>query len=156
MKKTELAVKKAESIGHELSQHFEKIRKRAYELFQRRGASNGSELDDWFNAERELSIEPAIELRRADGRFEIDAELPDVGPEDLSVQVTDEDVLIQARVARSESTKTSKSETLTELFRAVHLPLPINPEAVKADYKNGHLRLTAPIAESAMGEGARV
>lgn len=156
MKKKELAVKRAESIAQELAQHFEKIRERAYELFQRRGTSNGSELDDWFGAERELSFEPAIELRRANGRFEIEADLPDVGPEDLDVQVTAEDVLIQARIVRSESTKTSESETLTELFRAVHLPLPINPEGVKADYKNGHLHLTAPIVESAMRAEAQV
>ncbi len=32
----------------------EEIRRRAYELFQQRGAVGGSEADDWLNAEREV------------------------------------------------------------------------------------------------------
>jgi hypothetical protein len=32
----------------------EKIRRRAYEIYLERGEQPGSELDDWFQAEREL------------------------------------------------------------------------------------------------------
>jgi hypothetical protein len=32
----------------------EAVRMRAYELFQARGASDGDDLADWFNAEREI------------------------------------------------------------------------------------------------------
>jgi len=32
----------------------DEIRRRAYELYQQRGASGGSEAEDWLNAEREV------------------------------------------------------------------------------------------------------
>jgi HSP20 family molecular chaperone IbpA len=33
------------------------------------------------------------------------------------------------------------------MFRAIHLPKKINPDKVKAEFKDGLLRLTAEIAE---------
>ncbi len=33
----------------------QKVRSRAYELYQRRGGEDGHELDDWLQAESELS-----------------------------------------------------------------------------------------------------
>ena len=33
-----------------------KIRSRAYELYQQRGGENGHELDDWLQAESEMSV----------------------------------------------------------------------------------------------------
>ena len=37
----------------------EKIRYRAYELYLERGADPGNDLEDWFQAERELSRDQA-------------------------------------------------------------------------------------------------
>ena len=36
------------------------IAMRAYQIYQRRGAEHGSDLDDWLQAERELNELPAI------------------------------------------------------------------------------------------------
>jgi hypothetical protein len=38
----------------------EQIRRRAYELYVRRGNQSGSELDDWFQAEKEFLQDEAI------------------------------------------------------------------------------------------------
>ena len=156
MKKTELAVRRTDSILDEVSQHFEMIRQRAFELFRSRGSSWAGELDDWLNAEKEISFEPAIELRWANGSFEIDANLPGIDPKNLDVQVTAEDVLIKAR---REETAPAKAEAATagrpdgsspQFFGSVHLPALINPDGVKADYRAGVLHLTAPIVEPVM------
>jgi hypothetical protein len=37
----------------------EKIRLRAYEIYLRRGATAGNELDDWLRAESEIIAQPA-------------------------------------------------------------------------------------------------
>lgn len=157
MKKTELDVRRTDSILDEVSEHFDMIRHRAFELFRNRGDSWAGELDDWLNAERDISSEPAIELRRANGSFEIEAKLPGVDPRNLDVQVTAEDVLIQAR--REQTPPAAKAEAATagrpdgsslQFFGSVHLPSLINPDGVKADYRAGVLHLTAPIVEPVM------
>ncbi len=156
MKKTELAVRRTDSILDEVSQHFEMIRQRAFELFRSRGNSWAGELDDWLNAEKEISFEPAIELRRANGSFEIDANLPGVDPRNLDVQVTAEDVLIKARREEAPSGKAPAAGasrpdgSSLQFFGSVHLPALINPDGVKADYRAGVLHLTAPIVEPVM------
>lgn len=149
MKKTELAVTRTESIIDEVSQHFDRIRARAFELFQSRDGSWAGEFDDWLKAERELSIEPAIELKQADGGFEIDALLPGMDPKDLDVQVTAEDVLITGKRPETATAPADRDpmKTFERIFCAVHLPSPINPDLVKADYHKGHLHLTAPMME---------
>jgi HSP20 family protein len=156
MKKTELAVRRTDSILDEVSEHFDMIRHRAFELFRNRGDSWAGELDDWLNAEREVSSEPAIKLRRANGSFEIDANLPGIDPKNLDVQVTAEDVLIKAM---REETPPAKAEaggagrpdgSSLQFFGSIHLPALINPDGVKADYRAGVLHLTAPIVEPVM------
>lgn len=46
----------AEELQHPLD---EQIRKRAYELYERRGRIDGQELDDWVQAELELNMKAA-------------------------------------------------------------------------------------------------
>jgi HSP20 family molecular chaperone IbpA len=38
------------------------------------------------------------------------------------------------------------------MFRSIRLPKKINPDKVKAEFKNGLLRLTAEIAEESRGK----
>lgn len=155
----EIAVRRTHSILDEVAQIHEMIRRRAFEMFESRGDSSFGEMDDWLNAERELSLQPKLEVRRSDGRFEIEADLPGVDPRDLDVKVTGQDVLITAHRHEAAPTEKSKAEGKPEvkedgraenflkLFGAIHFPEVIDPEAVKAEYRKGHLRLTAPIAK---------
>ena len=41
-------------LFEEMEKTFEEIRRRAFGLFEQRGALPGRDLDDWFRAEREL------------------------------------------------------------------------------------------------------
>jgi len=38
----------------ELSDYLENVKKRAYEIFQKRGSSHGSDFEDWLKAEKEI------------------------------------------------------------------------------------------------------
>ncbi len=42
--------------------HVRKIEKRAYHLFEKRGLTHGSDLDDWFQAEREINSDSTCEV----------------------------------------------------------------------------------------------
>ena len=162
MAKTEVAVRRTDSIFDEISLRNEMIRQRAFELFAGRVSGFMSELDDWLNAERELFPAPAIEMREKDGRIEIDADLPGLELRNLDVKVTNEDVLITAQrdekkagepgtpnppkpETGDKSETAEKTETMLRFFQAIHLPVMIDPDATRAEYRKGHLLVTAPI-----------
>ena len=148
----EVQVKKPSSIFKELTELHETINRRAYEIFQNGGLFDGP-LGDWFRAERELIWRPAIELRQKDGQFELEAAVAGVDPKNLDVQVTPEDVLITAseeqRREEDKGTLHVSEFASGRLFRSVHLPDRIDPESVKAELRNGLLRVTATIAKTA-------
>jgi HSP20 family protein len=152
-----VSVTNTNSILDELMSRQEAIAQRAYGLFCGHADRFAADLDDWLQAERELFPEPAIELRKADGHFDIEAALPGVDPKKVDVKVTAEDVLITAvreeREERKEEPETAAAAGRApggtrRYFRAIHLPEPIDPGQVKADYRQGLLHLTAPIVKA--------
>ena len=52
--------KKTSTIGRTAAEDSgeEQIRRRAYELYEARGRENGHDLDDWFEAEAEITGRP--------------------------------------------------------------------------------------------------
>jgi HSP20 family protein len=146
--KAEIAVTNTNSIVDEIMRSQDMIARRAFELFQSHMDSFNAELEDWLMAERELAMPPDVKLRSVDGRFEIDAELPGVDPKKLEVKVTPEDVLISAERELREKTKTSESAGTMRYFSTIHLPEPIDPEAVQAHFNKGRLHLTAKIVKA--------
>ena len=156
MARKDIELRTADTIFEELDQIHRAISRRAYDLFKDRGALWGSALADWVNAERELVWKPAVELRQKDGQFEVLAATPGVEAKDLDVQITPEDLLITADI-HHEHTAEEGAVQLCEfnagkLFRSVHFPEKIDPESVKAEYRNGMLRLTAAVAKAAPTE----
>lgn len=152
MAKSEIDVKKTETIFDELDHLHEAISRRAYEFF-RNGHPWGDALADWLKAERELISRPAIEVRQADGKFDVSVALPGIDAKDLDVQITPDDLLIKA-----ESTRENKTDEGTvhvsefsggKVFRSLHFPERIDPDTVKSEFKNGLLRVTVAIAKTA-------
>ena len=152
MAKGEIAVKKTETILDELDRLHRAVSQRAYELFQSGGTWGGA-LADWLSAERELVSRPAVELHHKDGRFELLVALPGIEARDIDVQVTRDEVLIKAESSRENKVEKG-TVCLSEfgrdrMFRSVRFPEKIDPDTTTAEYKNGMLRVTASIAESA-------
>lgn len=152
MVKTQIELKKTDSILDEITRIHDDISRRAYALSQSNEFWSDA-LESWLRAERELVWRPAVELRQTDGRFELVAALPGVNARDLDVQVTPEDVLIKAdRRQQHDSTEGTvhvREFSSGKLFRSIHLPDRIDPESVTAEYRDGLLRLTATVAKAA-------
>lgn len=154
MAKAEVSVTNTTSIIDEIMRRQDMIARRAFEIFQGHMDSFNAELDDWLKAERELAMPPEVQLRREDGRFEIDAEMPDIDPRKLDVKVTPEDVLITAEreAVKAEGKSAAEAGKTTDgalrYFSAIHLPEPIDPGAVEASFKKGVLHLTAKLAKT--------
>ena len=148
-----LPIKKTESIFDDVNKMHDRIMKRAFELFDGNGHAFGKDLEDWLQAERELVWKPAIELEEKDKEIRLQIATPGVDPKDIDIEVTPEYVLVKAETRHEH--KEDKGEvhicefTAGNMFRSVHLPKKIDPDKVKAEFKNGILSLTAEIAQEA-------
>ena len=147
----DVVVQKSESLWDQIQRMEERITNRAHEIFQSKGSIFGRDLDDWFNAEKELVWKPAIELKERDGLYELQAAIAGIDPRDVRIEVTPEELLIRGETTsekREEKGEVRYSEFQSgSLFRSIRFPKRVDPNKVKADIKNGLLTITAPIAE---------
>jgi len=92
-------------------------------------------------------------LTEKDNQFEIRVAVAGIDPKDLNVEVTSEALLVKGET-KSEK-KEQKGEVHTSefqegsLFRSIQFPKKVDPNRVKAEFKNGMLTVVAPIAEEA-------
>ena len=101
-----------------------------------------------------LVWKPAVQLCQKDNQFEVLAAVPGVEAKDLDVQVTPDAVLIKVEIDHQHTAEKGTVRLCEfkqgKLFRSVHFPAKIDPASVKAEYRNGMLRLTAAIAKAAV------
>ena len=124
--------------------------RRAYEIFESRGSLLRADLDDWLSAERELVWRPAIELTEKNNEFLLTVAVPGVDTKDLQVEATDEDIVIQAEIRHEhpEGEGVHSCEfQCGSMFRTIHFPKKIETEAIKAEFKNGILKIQAPASK---------
>jgi HSP20 family protein len=148
-----LPIKKRESILEELKQMQERIMHRAHDLFETRGRALGRDLEHWLAAEHELIWRPPIELTEKDNEFSLSIAVPGFDPKDIDIEVTPEHLLVKAE-ARHEHREERGHVHVCEfesgnLFRSIRFPKRINPDKVKAEFKNGLLHVNAAIAAEA-------
>jgi HSP20 family protein len=148
-----LPIKKTESIFDELKTMQDRIMHRAYDIFENNGRALGRDLENWLDAERQLVWKPAIELSEKDEAFHVSVAIPGVDPKALDIEVAPEYLLIKAEIHHEHNTDKGTVHTCEfesgSLFRSVRFPKKVNPNKVKAEFKNGMLYLTAAVAEAA-------
>ena len=146
-------IRKSKSIFDEVERMRDRIMRRAYDIFTSNGGLFGKDTEDWMQGERELVWRPAIELTEKDDEYRLELGAPGVDPKNIDIEVTPEDILIRADVhhehRKEEGDVYACEFAHGNLFRSIHLPKKIDPEKVKAEFKNGLLSLNAPVAEEA-------
>ena len=151
MSRTEvIRIRRPESVADDIARLNGEIMRRAYEIFEGRGGINGSDLDDWLSAERELVWKPAIELSEKNNEFLLTVAVPGVDPKDIQVEATTEDIVIKAEVHHehpdSEGVHSCEFQC-GSVFRTIHFPKTIDVNAIKAEFKHGILKIHAPVSE---------
>jgi len=129
------------------------IAQRAQEIFRARGGAFGHAVEDWMKAERQTIWRPALEVLRTKDAFVVEAAVAGIDPKHFDVQVTPTELVLAAHVHHSDREQEGEV-VLCEfaggpLFRNYKFPEPIDPARVSAEYRNGLLRVTAPIAKRA-------
>jgi HSP20 family protein len=149
-------IRKSSSILDRMSEMQDRVMRRAFELFEQNGSQLGHDLDDWFQAERELTWRPPFELSEKNGQFQLEAAISGVEAKDIDIEVTPEDIILRAETQHTHSDQKGAIHYCEfqsgKMFRSIRLPKRIDPDRVRAEFKNGLLRLTAPIAEQALAK----
>ena len=142
-----------DSVLSEAEAEHHHIRARAHEIFRSRGGTFGHALEDWLKAEREAIWRPSLEVRRTTQAFVVEAAVAGIEPKQFDVQVAPTELIVEAHVHHSDREQEGKV-LLCEfaggpLFRRYRFPEPVDPARASAEYKNGLLRVTAPLAQPA-------
>ena len=130
-----------------------------YDLFLGR-IGWGDGIGDWLRAEEQLVAKPPIELRERDGVFILAAALPGLDAKDITVDVTPQDLVIKASTERKHTKdkgEVHRSEfTSGKFFRSLTFPKGVDPAKATAEYQNGILKVTGPIAASTPAKRAHI
>jgi len=147
------------SIVDQIEQLHQRIAQRAYEFFRGRDGW-GDSFGDWLAAERELVSQPAVELREKDGTFTLAAALPGVDAKDITVDITPQDVVIKASTEHKHSEDKGQVHrcefTAGQVFRSLTFPKAVEATKAKAEYHNGMLNITVPIASEATAKRVEI
>jgi len=151
------AVKRAEeltkvvkytSLFDQMDKTFNALARRAYEIFERNGRVFGRDLENWFQAERELLHPVALNITETDEAFTVKAEVPGFTEKEIEVGVEQGRVTICGQRESSKEEKKGKTVCAEsrsgEILRVVKLPSEIERDRVTATLKNGVLELTLP------------
>jgi HSP20 family protein len=135
-------------VLNELKETFDKIRNKAFELFERRAGAPGSDLEDWIQAEHDLFWVPQAELAETEAEFKIKVGVPGFEAKDLNITAQPDEILIQGKAEKREE-KTEEGLSYSEfgsksLYRRFELATPIEIGAVTANVESGMLTVIAP------------
>ncbi|MGL4636136.1 MAG: Hsp20/alpha crystallin family protein [Beijerinckiaceae bacterium] len=106
------------------------------------------------------AIAPKINIVQKDKTLEITAELPGVELQDVELLVEDDMLTIKGNKKVEKEDKTAERHVFECAYgsfsRSVQLPFEVEPEVVKADFKNGVLTISIPVPAIAEAKAQKV
>ena len=96
---------------------------------------------------------PAIEVTEKNGQLHVSAELPGLNPDEVKVEITNDALVIHGE-RKSEHEhhlgRAYRSERrYGQFYREIGLPEGVNSDQAKAEFRNGVLEISMPVAEQA-------
>ena len=91
---------------------------------------------------------PAVDIQETDAEFIVKADLPDVKKEEIKIQFQDGVLAIEGERRREKEEKGKRFHKVEREFgrfvRRFALPTEVDPEKVRAEFKDGVLNVTLP------------
>lgn len=125
------------------------VSRRAYDLFEQFGRSDGNDIAHWLQAENEL-VTTLPEVREAGGSYKVNVSIPGMAPEKIKVYVGEERAVISAE----DISKMGDTTEERHAYYMVRWPQSIDPDTCNAQIENGKLTLTAQKAKGTEGSSA--
>jgi HSP20 family protein len=142
------AIESFEGIANRMSEAFNDIARRAFEIFDSRGRAFGRDLDDWLQAESEVLHPVHLEVEETDGALTVRAEVPGFESNDLTINVEPRRLTISGKRETNKEQKKGKTihreQCSDEILRSVELPSEVDASQATATLKNGILELHMP------------
>lgn len=103
---------------------------------------------------------PAIEVTERDGNLKICAELPGMKPEEVKVELANDQLVIEGE-RRSEQESGEGGYRRSErhygkFYRSIPLPEGVDPDQARAQFNNGVLEVTVPLPASAQSKRRQI
>lgn len=131
----------------ELSETFDQIRDRAFELFERRGGAHGQDTNDWVQAEKELFWVPQAEIRETDSEVTIEVGVPGFAAKDIQVTVQPGEILVRGNtekfIEKKEGAVSFSEFGEKSLYRRFEVTPAIDVDRTTAAVENGLLTISA-------------
>lgn len=132
----------------------DEICEKAFRVFEQKGRQTSNELEDWVEAEHEVVCCPPSELAETKDEIRIRAAVASFSSRTMQVYVLPNSITIEGQMETTTHPNDEKIHfsELTEkkLLRQFDLPVPIDPERVKATLEDGVLRISAKKAAVAV------
>ena len=114
-----------------------------------RGINRGAGEEDWALG----AWAPAVDIYEKDGNIVLKAELPGVDPKDVDVRVENNVLTLRGERKVDNEVKQENYHRVERAYgsftRSFTLPSVVDLEKIKADYKDGVLKVTLPKREEA-------
>ena len=95
--------------------------------------------------------QPVIDIKEKEDAFYVDAELPGLSKENLSLEVKDGHTLVLGghveKVSKEEDDKHTmwrQERSISDFHRTIRFPMNLDPENIQAELKNGVLHIHIP------------
>ena len=134
----------------------EAIRIRAFNLFENRHGVDGSALDDWLQAERELIAVTPVELIEEDSEIKARIAMPGVNRNEIGISVTPDALVVHVETIQTLEGEEDHVHLVefsgNQVFRRIELPASIDVDKISASLDHGVLYVVAPKAAPAVRE----
>lgn len=140
-------------IVHKLSEAFERaqerVRERAYHIFEQRDPLQGDSTSDWLEAQMQVFSPLKLELKEQKKNIVVEGSLQGFSPRDIEIDVGGGELRVFGSHTDTEtSSKSGGEQTRSEsayFYQCLPLPCAVETEKCSARlYKNGKLKITLP------------
>lgn len=96
---------------------------------------------------------PRLDLAETETAIEVKAELPGLGKKDIDISLEGGNLIIKGEKHEEKEEKDKRfhriERTYGSFYRAIRLPVEVQPDKIEAAYENGVLTVTLPKTEEA-------
>lgn len=119
----------------------DRIRERAYSLFEQSGRAPGNEDANWIRAESEI-LRSDVQVRESGSWLALTAFLPDASGQEMQIAVQPKRVVVRATAGgKKEDLSDRTAPAAGEIFLAANLAVDVDPSSAAASYRDQTLRL---------------